>query len=147
MPTVCELRDGTTTAPSYLTEADLVTMMDRNGIGRELISLCNHVGLRQTPGTDATIAQHIQTIIDREYVTERMDGRTKYLLPSTLGIGLVEGYNKIGFDKSLSKPHLRREVSYVAISDVGAVNHAPLKIDREDDGASLRATEDESADA
>jgi len=33
MPTVCELRDGTTTAPSYLTEADLVTMMDKNGIG------------------------------------------------------------------------------------------------------------------
>lgn len=33
MPTVCELRDGTTTAPSYLTEADLVSLMDKNGIG------------------------------------------------------------------------------------------------------------------
>lgn len=41
---------------------------------------------------------------------ERNEGRTKYLVPSTLGIGLVEGYNKIGFDKSLSKPQLRREV-------------------------------------
>lgn len=61
-------------------------------------------------GTDATIAQHIQTIIDREYVIERMDGTTKHLLPSTLGIGLVEGYNQIGFDRSLSKPQLRREV-------------------------------------
>lgn len=61
-------------------------------------------------GTDATIAQHIQTIIDREYVIERMDGATKHLLPSTLGIGLVEGYNQIGFDRSLSKPQLRREV-------------------------------------
>jgi len=47
---------------------------------------------------------------------ERMDGRTKYLVPSTLGIGLVEGYSKIGFDKSLSKPQLRREVSPVALS-------------------------------
>lgn len=39
-----------------------------------------------------------------------MDGATKHLLPSTLGIGLVEGYNQIGFDRSLSKPQLRREV-------------------------------------
>lgn len=64
-------------------------------------------------GTDATIAQHIQTVIDREYVIERMDGATKHLLPSTLGIGLVEGYNEIGFDRSLSKPQLRREASTV----------------------------------
>lgn len=63
-----------------------------------------------TLGTDATIAQHIQTIIDRGYVIERMQGATKYLVPSTLGIGLVEGYDAIGFDHSLSKPELRREV-------------------------------------
>lgn len=69
-------------------------------------------------GTDATIAQHIQTIIDREYVIERMDGATKHLLPSTLGIGLVEGYNQIGFDRSLSKPQLRREVCVLLPSAV-----------------------------
>ncbi|KAI6169344.1 DNA topoisomerase III [Pisolithus thermaeus] len=91
-PTSCEINEGQTTPPSLLTEADLVALMDKNGIG-----------------TDATIAQHIQTIIDREYVIERMDGTTKHLLPSTLGIGLVEGYNEIGFDRSLSKPQLRRE--------------------------------------
>jgi DNA topoisomerase-3 len=62
-------------------------------------------------GTDATIAEHIAKIIEREYVMEQQEGRTKYLVPSTLGIGLVEGYNQIGFDRSLSKPHLRREVS------------------------------------
>ena len=71
-------------------------------------------------GTDATIAQHIQTIIDRGYVVERMQGSTKYLIPSTLGIGLVEGYDAIGFEQSLSKPELRREVSsslsYMAVS-------------------------------
>lgn len=33
MPTVCELRDGTTTRPLLLTEADLVGLMDKNGIG------------------------------------------------------------------------------------------------------------------
>ncbi|KIM69269.1 hypothetical protein SCLCIDRAFT_1177215 [Scleroderma citrinum Foug A] len=93
-PTTCEIKQGQTTSPSLLTEADLVGLMDKNGIG-----------------TDATIAQHIQTVIDREYVIERMDGATKHLLPSTLGIGLVEGYNEIGFDRSLSKPQLRREAS------------------------------------
>ena len=35
-PTVCEIRDGQTTKPNYLTEADLVTRMDKNGIGLSL---------------------------------------------------------------------------------------------------------------
>ncbi|KAF4597991.1 DNA topoisomerase [Pleurotus pulmonarius] len=91
-PSVCELKDGETSPPNLLTEADLVTLMDKNGIG-----------------TDATIAQHIETIVQREYVIERFEGQVKYLVPSTLGIGLIEGYNQIGFDKSLSKPQLRRE--------------------------------------
>ncbi|TFY69145.1 hypothetical protein EVG20_g3279 [Dentipellis fragilis] len=92
IPSVCELRDGQTTKPSLLTEADLVGLMDKNGIG-----------------TDATIAQHIETILERGYVIARMEGATKYLVPSTLGIGLIDGYNEIGFDRSLSKPQLRRE--------------------------------------
>ncbi|KAJ3896209.1 prokaryotic type I DNA topoisomerase [Lentinula edodes] len=91
-PSVCELRDGQTTKPSPLTEADLVALMDKNGIG-----------------TDATIAQHIQTIIDREYVIEHYEGATKYLLPSTLGLGIVEGYDNIDIVKSMTKPMLRRE--------------------------------------
>ena len=33
MPSVCELRDGQTTKPALLTEADLVGLMDKNGIG------------------------------------------------------------------------------------------------------------------
>lgn len=33
MPSVCELRDGETSAPNLLTEADLVSLMDKNGIG------------------------------------------------------------------------------------------------------------------
>ncbi|CAE7101189.1 unnamed protein product [Rhizoctonia solani] len=98
MPNVCELRDGETTSPSLLTEADLVTLMDKNGIG-----------------TDATIAQHIQTITDRQYVISRQEDSTKYLVPSTLGIGLIEGYNRIGFDKSLSKPLLRRETERMMV--------------------------------
>lgn len=33
MPDVCELKEGSTTRPNLLTEADLVGLMDRNGIG------------------------------------------------------------------------------------------------------------------
>ena len=32
-PSVCLLKDGKTTKPHLLTEADLVTLMDKNGIG------------------------------------------------------------------------------------------------------------------
>ena len=63
-------------------------------------------------GTDATIAEHIQKVIDREYVMKQRDGNVEYLVPSTLGIGLVEGYNAIGFERSLCKPDMRRLVSF-----------------------------------
>jgi DNA topoisomerase III len=33
MPSVCELKEGQTSKPNYLTEADLVGLMDKNGIG------------------------------------------------------------------------------------------------------------------
>lgn len=42
-----------------------------------------------------------------------MEGSVKYLVPSTLGMGLIEGYNSIGFRQSLSKPQLRREVTLI----------------------------------
>ncbi|KAJ7772745.1 DNA topoisomerase [Mycena maculata] len=110
-PSVCELREGSTTSPKYLTEADLVTLMDKNGIG-----------------TDATIAQHIETVMNREYVYEEYEGQTKYLLPSTLGIGLVEGYNEMGFEHSLSKPHLRRQTerSMVQVCNGAKTKHDML---------------------
>lgn len=40
---------------------------------------------------------------------KQREGRFDYLVPSTLGIGLVEGYSRMNFDKSLCKPHLRAE--------------------------------------
>ena len=51
-PSSLTLESGHTTPPSLLCEADLITLMDTKGIG-----------------TDATIAQHIKTILDRKYVT------------------------------------------------------------------------------
>ncbi|GAA5937946.1 hypothetical protein JCM1841_005033 [Sporobolomyces salmonicolor] len=90
-PDELELKEGMTTQPNLLTEADLVSLMDKNGIG-----------------TDATIAEHIQKIIDREYVMKQREGAVEYLVPSTLGIGLVKGYDRVGLENSLTKPHLRR---------------------------------------
>lgn len=60
-----------TTAPNFLTEADLITLMEKHGIG-----------------TDATHAEHISTIQNREYVGLH---ENKYFIPGTLGMGLVEG--------------------------------------------------------
>jgi len=55
-----------------------------------------------SPGTDATHAEHIETIKSRMYVGVQGDGR---FVPGQLGMGLVEGYDSMGFE--MSKPHLR----------------------------------------
>jgi len=80
------IRDGSTTAPMLLTEADLITLMDKYGIG-----------------TDATHAEHIHKIQERNYVKMTTDRRFK---PTFLGMALVDGYNHMG-QELLSRPHLR----------------------------------------
>ena len=110
VPTVCEMRDGNTTKPNLLTEADLVGLMDKNGIGMNLRPTAQF-GADEPVGTDATIAEHIAKVIERGYVLERQEVKTKYLSPSLLGVGLVEGFDQVGLDRSLSKPQLRAEVS------------------------------------
>lgn len=86
-PSSLLMKSGRTNPPTPISEVELITMMDRNGIG-----------------TDATIAQHIATIQDREYATK--DASMKFL-PTKLGIALVEAYNSMGYQ--LNKPDLRRE--------------------------------------
>ena len=53
------------------------------------------------------MAEHIKTIEDREFVGRTDDNR---LTPTPLGIGLVNGYDNMGFEISLSKPHMRRNL-------------------------------------
>lgn len=89
MPSSLLLNSGTTTAPSLLKEYDLIALMEKNEIG-----------------TDATIADHIKKIQDRMYAYKE----NEYFHPTTLGIALILGYDEIGFETSLSKPFLRREV-------------------------------------
>ncbi|KAF9426863.1 DNA topoisomerase [Entomortierella beljakovae] len=92
-PTEFSMKAGATSPPTLLTESQLIALMDKNGIG-----------------TDATIAEHIKTITKREYVMRNKRDREYVFTPSTLGIALVEGYDNIGLDMSLSKPLLRSQL-------------------------------------
>lgn len=143
-PTEALITAGKTSAPSYLTEADLIALMDANGIG-----------------TDATMAEHIQKIQDRDYVrTVERAGRAategdgdgddaaaaaaaaapaarggrggrgsrgrgggrggaaagagrrgvKEFIPTSLGVALIEGFDRMNFETSLGKPFLRKEM-------------------------------------
>lgn len=134
-PTEANITDGETTAPGYLTEPELISLMDANGIG-----------------TDATMAEHIAKIKEREYVQTisragsvhtangsdntagargrgtrsgrggrggrggsnagygRGGSQVQQFIPTTLGVALIEGYDSMGLDTSLGKPFLRKEM-------------------------------------
>ncbi|VUZ53848.1 unnamed protein product, partial [Hymenolepis diminuta] len=82
------LVEGQTGPPNYLSEAELITAMEKHGIG-----------------TDASIPVHIENIVERAYV-EILPGRR--LKPTPLGVVLVHGYHSI--DSELVLPHMRRAV-------------------------------------
>lgn len=138
-PTEAMMTEGKTSPPNYLTEADLIALMDANGIG-----------------TDATMAEHIQKIQDREYVATTVrsgtvaeedeggepdqagagsrggrgrgrgrggrgrggaaatgggrGGGLKVFVPTQLGVALILGFDRMNFDTSLGKPFLRKEM-------------------------------------
>ncbi|CAF3174149.1 unnamed protein product [Rotaria sp. Silwood2] len=87
-PTKIEMIQGETSPPQLLTEADLIALMEKHGIG-----------------TDATHAEHIAKIQERLYTKMNSDRRFE---PEKLGLGLCEGYDKMGH--ALSKPYLRAEL-------------------------------------
>uniref|UniRef100_A0A0K0EUP9 DNA topoisomerase n=1 Tax=Strongyloides venezuelensis TaxID=75913 RepID=A0A0K0EUP9_STRVS len=83
-----DIHEGTTTPPALLNESDLIGLMDKYGIG-----------------TDATHAEHIETIQKRKYCSLDKDRR---FVPSAIGFALVESYNLLGYQ--LSKPNLRADL-------------------------------------
>jgi DNA topoisomerase-3 len=91
------MNEGRTTPPPLLTEAELVKRMDEAGIG-----------------TDATIVEHISTIQSRKYAYK---DNSSHMIPLPLGLGLVNGFERMGFD--FAKPMLRAETeqSMRAIAD------------------------------
>ena len=78
---------GKTTPPAPLTESDLITLMDKNGIG-----------------TDATIHEHIKNVRIRGYVQKK----GQFLKATLLGESLVEIYKELGI--KLYEPHLRAKM-------------------------------------
>ncbi|XP_058181028.1 DNA topoisomerase 3-beta isoform X3 [Rhododendron vialii] len=80
-----DLYEGETVPPDYLSESELISLMEKNGIG-----------------TDASIAVHINNICERNYVQVQA-GRK--LVPTALGISLIRGYQCI--DPDLCLPDIR----------------------------------------
>eukprot|EP00929_Paragymnodinium_shiwhaense_P013359 TRINITY_DN121220_c0_g1_i1.p1 TRINITY_DN121220_c0_g1~~TRINITY_DN121220_c0_g1_i1.p1 ORF type:complete len:858 (+),score=186.81 TRINITY_DN121220_c0_g1_i1:105-2678(+) len=78
----------TTRPPPYLSESDLLGLMEKHGIG-----------------TDASMATHINNICERKYV-ELREGRR--LAPTKLGISLVHGFQLV--DNELVIPRIRGNI-------------------------------------
>ena len=83
-----EIKERMTTPPTYLTESELIGMMEKHGIG-----------------TDASIATHIENVQKRNYVAIATGRR---LIPSKLGLVLAQGYHQI--DSTLVLPQVRSDI-------------------------------------
>ena len=81
------LSESSTSPPKLLSEADLISLMDKTGIG-----------------TDATIHEHIKTIQERGYCQKEHN----HFLPTQIGVYLIEAYKAIGVE--LYKPYLRAQM-------------------------------------
>ncbi|XP_007048480.2 PREDICTED: DNA topoisomerase 3-alpha isoform X2 [Theobroma cacao] len=90
IPASLTLDTGVTRPPPLLSEADLLSCMDKAGIG-----------------TDATMHDHIKKLLDRFYATK--DSNTRFS-PTKLGEALVMGYDDMGYE--LWKPNLRSMMEF-----------------------------------
>ena len=95
VPYSLNMEKGVTSPPNFITEAELISLMDKNGIG-----------------TDATIHEHIKHVQDRGYAKQI----GSIFKPTLLGTSLRYGYLGLGIE--IYKPYLRagmeREIKEVS---------------------------------
>eukprot|EP01094_Clydonella_sp_ATCC50884_P016000 TRINITY_DN2668_c0_g3_i1.p1 TRINITY_DN2668_c0_g3~~TRINITY_DN2668_c0_g3_i1.p1 ORF type:complete len:846 (+),score=211.68 TRINITY_DN2668_c0_g3_i1:225-2762(+) len=93
----CSVTQGKTSPPDYLSESELISLMEKNGIG-----------------TDASISVHINNICERNYVA--VQGGTRVLVPTEVGIALVHGYHRIDPDLVLPavRSNIEKYIAYIA---------------------------------
>lgn len=112
-PTELTMLEGSTSPPSLLTEADLIALMDKHGIGTDATH-AEHINTVKTRGTfcslfvgrySGQLKFTTRNITNSGYIGE-IDGG--YLVPGTLGMGLVEGYDTV--ELPLAYPELRAEL-------------------------------------
>ena len=80
-------KEGYTSPPYFMTEAELISLMDKNGIG-----------------TDSTIHEHIRNIEKRGYMIKTGN----FLKPSLHGTALIKSYESI--NTPINKPYLRSQM-------------------------------------
>mmetsp|Transcript_8527 Transcript_8527/g.32092 ORF Transcript_8527/g.32092 Transcript_8527/m.32092 type:complete len:659 (+) Transcript_8527:1132-3108(+) len=85
-PSELSIAEGRTAPPLPLNEEQLLALMERHGIG-----------------TDATMAEHIKKVQERDYIFKNDERR---FLPRPLGIALLEAYKVLGVP-GIGMPNLR----------------------------------------
>ncbi|KAK1347101.1 DNA topoisomerase, partial [Heracleum sosnowskyi] len=98
-----ELYEGNTAPPDYLSESELISLMEKNGIG-----------------TDASIPVHINNISECNYVQVQAGRR---LIPTALGVSLIRVYQCI--DPDLCLPDIRSFIEQqITLVSKGQANHS-----------------------
>uniref|UniRef100_A0A803LZK4 DNA topoisomerase n=1 Tax=Chenopodium quinoa TaxID=63459 RepID=A0A803LZK4_CHEQI len=98
-----ELYEGNTTPPDYLTESEVISLMEKHGIG-----------------TDASIPVHINNICERNYVQVQSGRR---LVPTALGVTLIRGYQCT--DPDLCLPDIRSFIEHqITLIAKGQADHS-----------------------
>ncbi|KAG9508605.1 DNA topoisomerase 3-alpha, partial [Fragariocoptes setiger] len=90
LPDSIMMYDGKTTPPWPLTESQLISLMEKHGIG-----------------TDATHAEHINTIQVRNYVKKM---NNMHFVPCKIGLALYDGYADMREAAHFTKPFLRAQL-------------------------------------
>ena len=91
-PSALEMAEGSTTPPLPLSEADLIKLMDRHGIG-----------------TDA-IAEHIKKVQEREFAAKVHSSGHDRFVPTNLGHSLIAAYREIGEEECMEHPEARAKM-------------------------------------